>query len=105
MIKSICLQIIFLLLLVLIPILWFNFSNYLSENNYMIFLGLFLMVESYIYIKLPLDLIPDFIPLIGKLDDFIAYLIGLFGFWIVIYMIYYNISEYLILLTDAITYK
>ena len=47
-------------------------------------LGTLIMLESYFYIKLPLDLVPDFIPIIGKCDDMIAYVVGLVGFWVFI---------------------
>ena len=89
-------QLLYLLLLILIPLIWINVSFYLSDTIYTFTLGIFLILESYIYLKLPIDLIPDFIPLIGKIDDFIAYIVGLFGFWIIIYVCYYNLSDTLI---------
>ena len=105
MIKSLFLQFVNLFLIILISILWFNYSYYIPESLYLFSLGGFLMIESYLYIKLPIDFIPDFIPLIGKIDDFLAYLMGLCGFWIIIYVFYYNISESLELLTNAIAYE
>jgi uncharacterized membrane protein YkvA (DUF1232 family) len=40
-----------------------------------------LVIVSYSYVKLPVDLIPDFIPLVGKLDDGLAYIVLTIGIW------------------------
>lgn len=52
-------------------------------------LGVLLMAEGILYLQLPVDIIPDFIPLIGQCDDFVAWLVVLaglgllsLGFWI-----------------------
>eukprot|EP01147_Barroeca_monosierra_P007477 gene7477-553_t len=50
------------------------------DAGYFVFtLGILLIVEAFLYLQLPLDLIPDCIPLIGKCDDFMALSIGVLG--------------------------
>ena len=45
--------------------------------------GILLVSEAWAYVQLPLDLIPDFIPFFGKLDDGIAWLVAGFGMLLV----------------------
>lgn len=42
--------------------------------------SIFIALISMIYIICPIDLIPDFIPIIGWVDDFIALIIAGFAF-------------------------
>ena len=93
MLKQIVKQLIFTLLFLSTPIVWFRFVNYINvSNSYKIFsIGILFMLESYWYVKLPMDLIPDCIPILGKCDNLMAYFIGILGFWITICTLLYII--------------
>ena len=97
MIKTIIKQIICVLLIFVVPIIWKNLTIFLDlENNlFTISLGTMLILESYLYSQLPLDLIPNFIPILGKFDNLISSFIGLIGFWMILYVFYTNIIHYL----------
>jgi uncharacterized membrane protein YkvA (DUF1232 family) len=47
--------------------------------HHLLAFGLLIAAECYFYLKLPLDLIPDFIPLIGRCDDCLAGVMLAFG--------------------------
>lgn len=76
-----------LIFMLLAPVLWYKSLFLMSletlqdvDAGYFVFtLGILLIVEAFLYLQLPLDLIPDCIPLIGKCDDFMALSIGVLG--------------------------
>lgn len=97
MIKSILKQVICVLLLFVVPMIWRNAVSILEldSNLFTLSLGCLLMLESYIYSQLPLDLIPNFIPILGKCDNLISSIIGLIGFWMILYVLYINTIHFL----------
>jgi hypothetical protein len=97
MIKSILKQIICVLLSIVVPILWKNLVILfdLDNNLFTLSLGSLLILESYIYSQLPLDLIPNFIPILGKCDNLIVSFLGLIGFWMILYVGYISTIHYL----------
>ena len=97
MIKSILKQLICILLLILVPIFWKNLVIFLDIQNdlFTLGLGIMLILESFIYSQLPLDLIPNFIPILGKCDNLLVSGIGLVGFWMILYVVYINTNHYL----------
>lgn len=50
--------------------------------------GVTLFITSLVYCQLPIDLIPDCIPCIGKYDNFLAKIIGFFGLVSVVIAVY-----------------
>ena len=86
-------QILYVILLFAIPYYWIQFILLFdfSGHSFVLNLGFLAIIESYLYLNLPLDLIPDFIPIIGRFDNIIAYLIGLVGFWMCLVIIYNSI--------------
>ena len=86
-IKNFCIEIFiqFFLMAIMIgtPIIWFKSLDSIYFNSFINF-GLMLVIVSYSYVKLPVDLIPDFIPLVGKLDDGLAYIILTIGIWCIV---------------------
>ena len=79
--KTILKLVIPLALLVAIPIVWWKMLGELSgARSYLMATGLsvFLMGGAYRALG-SMDLIPDWIPLIGKMDDMVAWLAMLLG--------------------------
>lgn len=73
-------QILFMaLMFVGIPSMW-SYSVTAFPNDKMICTGVSLVVGGVAYVNLPVDLIPDCIPLIGKWDDTAAYWVVALGF-------------------------
>lgn len=54
--------------------------------------GLALFVEGTLYLQLPWDVIPDSIPLIGKLDDAVAKLMAVFGLGMIGIALYFDLE-------------
>ena len=73
-------QILLMCIIVGTPIIWYKSLETMYLNSFINF-GLMLVIVTYSYVKLPIDLIPDFIPLVGKLDDGLAYIILTVGIW------------------------
>lgn len=76
-------QFFLMVIMVGTPVLWFKSLNSIYFNSFINF-GLMLVIVSYSYVKLPVDLIPDFIPLVGKLDDGLAYMVLTIGIWCIV---------------------
>ena len=99
--KSIFQQIIILLLFSVIPYLWLLSFNHRSiidtHSNWYIVLtfGLVLFIDSWLYLKLPLDLIPNCIPYIGHLDNSFAYMFMLFGIYTMIFGLFIAVYPYI----------
>ena len=84
--KFLVLQVFYMSLLVAIPTVWYRYvdgehidwsdpeglAEKLHEAKMLISTGVAMFSFSYAYRSLPLDLIPDFIPIIGKFDDLLA---------------------------------
>jgi len=84
--KFLVLQVFYMALLVAIPTVWYKYvdgehidwsdaeglAEKLHEAKMLISTGVAMFSFSYAYRSLPLDLIPDFIPIIGKFDDLLA---------------------------------
>ena len=84
--KFLVLQVFYMSLLVAIPMVWYKYvdgehidwadpeglAEKLQEAKMLISTGVAMFSFSYAYRSLPLDLIPDFIPIIGKFDDLLA---------------------------------
>lgn len=84
-------QILILFTIIFLPYIWYLFTPIFYSYNLLTFsFGLLIFSESYLYVKLPLDLIPDFIPLVGKFDDAFAYLFMVLGVWISLIGIFSN---------------
>lgn len=65
---------------------WYSLAGYQNSNDAEIELSYFLKatgfwicVGGYAYLRLPIDIIPDFIPFFGKIDDGICVLAMLLG--------------------------
>ena len=81
--KSCGKQAILLVIMLITPIIWSSYINSIepSSINLLISFGCLLVIEGYSYVQLPVDIIPDFIPIIGKMDDGLAYFIITIGSW------------------------
>eukprot|EP00039_Didymoeca_costata_P004969 m.77304 g.77304 ORF g.77304 m.77304 type:complete len:101 (+) comp12615_c0_seq6:201-503(+) len=82
-VKGFGLQIAYTLCMIVLPIIWWNgmwsygWGNHMS--TFLAITGATLSGCCHAYRNLPVDLIPDWIPLIGKLDDGIAYILEILG--------------------------
>ena len=97
--KSILKQIIVMISLVIVPYFWvLSFDNISVVDTYsncyiLVSIGLLMILESWLYVNLPIDLIPNFIPIIGNLDNGFAYIFMLFGFYAVLFGLFINYIE------------
>eukprot|EP00056_Hartaetosiga_gracilis_P015897 m.242501 g.242501 ORF g.242501 m.242501 type:complete len:106 (+) comp34317_c0_seq1:122-439(+) len=81
-----------LLMLVAVGVWWRSLDIYVAEDvlylslEYILFVtGFLVAVEVFLYTQLPVDLIPDCIPIIGKCDDAMAVGVGVIGAVVAVY--------------------
>ena len=72
--RRLVLQLVLSFFLFCIPVYWVAYSNH-SLSSF----GLAAAASGFCYLLLPWDLIPDWIPLVGKLDNLVALTVFLGG--------------------------
>jgi hypothetical protein len=84
-------QVFLMTLMPLILFLWTtNLDIFEDGISFLISFLFIIIIESILYVNLPIDLIPDWIPIIGKLDDGLAYLSMVLSIWLLIFIgLYY----------------
>lgn len=70
--------------MVAVPLAWYSSLTFGGIDGtplwqHLVAFGIALSLEGYFYRQLPVDLIPDFIPLIGRCDDCCAGMVVVFG--------------------------
>jgi len=71
-------QLLLLAGLVTGPYLWWN-SSFTTFTDFLAATGAMLLFSSICYVSLPINLIPNWIPIIGTMDDTVAASIGVIG--------------------------
>ena len=95
-------QLILMVLLFIIPIIWWDmFGIYvlstMTISNLFLSFGVMLCLEGLCYLALPIDLIPDWIPLIGYADDGLAWLVIVIGGWCLLIGMIIYLGPYLLI--------
>ena len=96
LLSCLCSQLVYLMAMALCPVLYLSALGMYAESAlagffaaplwlHLMALGLLIAAESYFYLKLPVDLIPDFIPIIGRCDDCLAAVFMAFGVVVAIF--------------------
>lgn len=96
------LQLVCMLLLFIIPIIWWEMSGISSIDglpiSYLLLsVGSMLCLEGFCYLALPIDLIPDSIPLIGYADDSLAWIVIVIGGWCLLLGMIMYLGPYLLM--------
>eukprot|EP00397_Hematodinium_sp_SG-2012_P065847 GEMP01096877.1.p1 GENE.GEMP01096877.1~~GEMP01096877.1.p1 ORF type:complete len:107 (+),score=20.60 GEMP01096877.1:207-527(+) len=80
-------QVLLLAAFITAPYLWWN-MHFETFADFVRTTGAMLLFSAICYVALPIDLIPDWIPIIGKLDDYIATVAGYVGVGLLVFHYY-----------------
>ena len=80
-------KVVAFLLVIVAPFIWYYSLGINSimdlplvkGERFLLSTGVYLFLWGLSFVVLPVDMIPDFLPILGRIDDVVAYLIMIFG--------------------------